>query len=360
MLRRRHLPQKETPQQTKRRQKTHETHRPGRHPPGSLPRRPQSRRIATSVIEFRHTARLALENINRAVQNEIFEFVYNGPDVQDGSISAKDLVECVSGLSRAFSIISDEYETAERYQVRVRDLEHNSAHIIFEAIAFAKATPATAGVIGTTLTASAAIALNATTNAVSGAYRVLTDLGVIIEVKKRLEGRRVARQRARFPDGQVELDTGTGLVLLTKEQYELLLAQKVDRPLAQIVSPLTPERIDDFKLLRGEEKLTTVVAAQKDYFDYTEIKEEVSKEGSEINGVLNSLNKTNLRGTFHTVDGIHVPYRYTGGNISQLLRGFTSREPIRATGRVRYGTDNIPRLVEIQSIDILQGTLPQV
>ena len=44
MLRRRHLPQTQAPRETKRRQKAHEAHRPRRHPPGSLPGRPESRR----------------------------------------------------------------------------------------------------------------------------------------------------------------------------------------------------------------------------------------------------------------------------------------------------------------------------
>ena len=295
-----------------------------------------------------------MEALGDAEEAALFEFVYDGPDVQDGSISAKDLIEVVSGLERAFAIIAEENELPDRYQIRVRDLEHGSAHIIFQAIAFAKANPAAAGVIATSMTASAAIALNATTAAVSGAYKVLSDLGIVIEVKKRLKGRRVARQQARFPNSQVELEVEDGYVVLAKEQYELLLSQKVDRSLAQIVSPLAPNRIDDFTLNRGVEQLAAVKADQRDFFDYTEVEEESSKEGSEIDGILNSLNKTNLRGTFHTTEGIHVPYKYIGGNIAQLLRGFSSREPIRATGRVRYGTDNIPRLVEIQEIEFLQ------
>ena len=42
VLWRRHFPQTQAPRKTKRRQKAHEARRPGRYPPGSLPRRPQS------------------------------------------------------------------------------------------------------------------------------------------------------------------------------------------------------------------------------------------------------------------------------------------------------------------------------
>jgi len=56
MLRRRHLPQTQTPRKTKRRQKANEARRPGGHSPGSLPRRPQSRRrrrrVGRSLYSF--------------------------------------------------------------------------------------------------------------------------------------------------------------------------------------------------------------------------------------------------------------------------------------------------------------------
>ena len=52
MLRRRHHPQTQAPREAKRRQKAHEAHRPRRHPPGSLPRRPESRRRQQLVIKI--------------------------------------------------------------------------------------------------------------------------------------------------------------------------------------------------------------------------------------------------------------------------------------------------------------------
>ena len=52
MLRRRHQPQAQIARETKRRQETHEAHRPRRHPPGSLPGRPQSRRRKLARITW--------------------------------------------------------------------------------------------------------------------------------------------------------------------------------------------------------------------------------------------------------------------------------------------------------------------
>ena len=114
-------------------------------------------------------------------------------------------------------------------------------------------------------------------------------------------------------DGDV-LTVPDELILLTKEQYELLLSQRLDRSLAQIISPLASKRIESLQMRRAEKELMTVDARQRDYFDYVEVNEEHNREGTDIIGTLNSLTKLNLRGTFYTVDGVHVPYKYTGGD----------------------------------------------
>lgn len=285
-----------------------------------------------------------------APKADIFELVYQGPNVNDGTMSARELVEVLTGLTRAFSTVAHELDLGDRYDLRIRDIESNSVHLIFEAVAFAKANPAAA----TAIAAGAAVIVSATTNAVSGAYRVVTDIAKMIDAKKRLKGARVATLPTSFADGEVTLAIPDDLVVLTREQYELLLSQRVDRQLSQIVSPLAPNRIDSFQMRRSNAELVTVDAKQRDYFDYIEVTEEKSKEGTEIVGTLNSLTKTNLRGTFYTADGVHVPYRYVGGDINQLFRGFSAREPLRVHGLIKYGSDGVPSFVEVQEIEFLQ------
>jgi hypothetical protein len=145
--------------------------------------------------------------------------------------------------------------------------------------------------------------------------------------------------------------------VLTREQYEILLSRGVDRQLSQIVSPLEPKKIDRFEMRRSNAEMVTVEASQRDYFNYVEAVEEKSKEGTEIVGTLNSLNKTNLRGTFFTLGGVHVPYRYSGGDVAQLLRGFSTREPVRVHGQIKYGADGVPTFVDARIIEVLQSRL---
>jgi hypothetical protein len=285
---------------------------------------------------------------------EIFELVYDGPDVKAGTMSAREFVEAVTGLNRAFSIAAQELELGGEYDLRVAGLRASSVHVLFQAVEFAKSSPAAASAI----TAMAAVGLNAVTNAVSGAYRIVTDIAKVIEAKKLAKGARIATIPAKFDDGSVELTLENERIRLTKEQYELLLSRRLDRPIAQVISPLSINHIETVEVRKGKDQLVRVELPERNYFDTTEITEDKSKEGTEISGTLNSLTKTSLRGTFHTNDGVHVPYRYTGGNIHQLLNGFASREPITIRGRVKYGTDGLPTYIEIKDIEAVQRRLP--
>jgi hypothetical protein len=265
-------------------------------------------------------------------------------------MSARELAEVLTGVSRAFSTIASDADLSDRYQLRVKDIESNSFHIILEAIEYIKANPAPA----TAIIAGAAVTLQGITASISGAYRVIIDIAKLIDAKKRAKGKRIALLPTAFSDRQVTLTVLDDLIVLTKEQYELLLSQRVDRHISQIISPLEPKRIDNFQIRRLNVELVTVEAKQRDYFDYVEVIEEKSKEGTNIVGSLNSLSKNNLRGTFYTADGIHVPYHYVGGDVGQLLQGFTARDLLRVHGRIKYGSDGVPSFVEVQDIEVLQ------
>lgn len=288
----------------------------------------------------------------RAPEPEEFEFVYDGTEVDNGSMDANEVVDVLTGLTRTFSTVANEMESNERLQLRVKDVEPGSFRIIFEVVQFAKENPAAASA----LAGMGAVALSTVSLASSGAYRVVTDIAKLIFAKKKLKGAKLATQHAVFEDGSValELPNDKELLILTKEQYELLLSKRVDKHLSQIVSPLETKRIESFEMRRASTELVKVDASQRQYFEYYEVVEDQSKEGTQIVGILNSLSKSNLRGTFHTQEGVHVPYRYVGGDVGQLLRGFASRELVRVRGKIRYGGDGLPNYIEAQNVDILQ------
>jgi hypothetical protein len=281
---------------------------------------------------------------------ETFELVYDGPDVADGTIDARELADVLTGLTRAVSTVASEADLGDRYRLRIKDVEANSFHLILQLLEYAQKNPPAA----TAIVAGAAVVLSAVTNITSGLYKVITDLATMIDAKRRTKGQRIALLKAEFQDGNVIITFLEDKIILTKEQYELLLSQRIDRPLSQIVGPLELNRIDSFEMRRSNSTLVTVKANERDYFDYVEVVEEKSKEGTEIIGTLNSLSKNTLRGTFYTAEGVHVPYHYSGGDVAKLLRGFAARDMLRVHGKIKYGTDGVPKHIEVQDVDVLQ------
>jgi hypothetical protein len=284
---------------------------------------------------------------------ERFELVYAGPDVDDGSMDARQLADVLTGMTRAFSTIAYEEEFEGPFRLRVADIESHSFHILFQAIEFAKCNPGAAAAIAT----GAAVGWKVLTDTASGAYKILKDIAAYIDTKKKLKGARIATTETKFEENQVRLILPGELILLTKEQYELLLGKKIDKPVSQVISPLLPKRIDTFRVRHANTDLVKVEAAQREYFQYSEPAEEEVKDGGELEGVLDSLTKSKLRGTFHTVEGVHVPYKYVGDDVPSLLRGFAAREKVRVFGRVKYSSDGVPSFVDVQDVRVLQSGL---
>jgi hypothetical protein len=293
---------------------------------------------------------------NPLTDNDAFELVYDGPNVADGTMSARELAEVLKGLTRAFSTVAHERDLGDQYELRIRDIESNSFHVFFEAFALAKSNPGTAAALAT----GTAVAWSVVKDTTSGAYKVVTDIAKAIDARRKLKGARLNTTQTSFADGDVILSLSDGAIVLTKEQYELLLSRRLDKSISQIISPLKLDRIDNFQIKRANQELVEVKAIERDYFDYQEATEHNIRDGTEITGTLNSLTKSSRRGTFYTSEGVHVPYKYVGGDDAQLLRGFSAREPLRVRGRIKFDSEGVPSSIEVEDIEALQrGLLDQ-
>ncbi|MCU1322167.1 MAG: hypothetical protein JWM43_1816 [Acidobacteriaceae bacterium] len=292
-------------------------------------------------------------HVEISAEIETFEFIYDGPDVANGSMNARQLALAVSGMNRVFATTAQEHNLGGEYEVRVRDIKHASFHLVWEAVALMKQHQ---DMIPAAIT-GAVVLIGTASAAISNPGMIISDIAAMITAKKRLRGARMSTLATEFIDGEVRLTVpgdSESKVVLTREQYELLLSHRVDRSIADIIAPLAPALVDRFEIRRGNIELASVVASEKDYFSVRPPAEDKGREGSEIIGAFNSLNKTSLRGTFHALGDVHVPYKYSGGDIARLLRGFSSKEPVRVFGKVRYGADGILQSIDVKDIEFLQ------
>jgi hypothetical protein len=284
---------------------------------------------------------------------EALEIIYQGPDVNDGSMDARQFSEALSGIADAFSTVANEINYDEQYKLRITSTQKGSFHILLSAIAYAQANPAPAVAIVT----GASVSYNAVRDSISGLYRIIVDIITCITSKKKLQGRDIKDFPINNINNDIRIMLPTDTIILSREQYDLLVSKRLDKPISQMVSPLAPQKIDLFSIKHSDSNVATVKSSEKDYFNCIKTSTESTENGIEITGTLNSLSKSNRRGTFYTLDGRHIPYRYDGNDDSMLMKGFSSQEPVIVRGSIKYDRGGSATSLEIKEISILQRRL---
>lgn len=280
-------------------------------------------------------------------ESTAIELVYDGEEVKTGSIPIEYLIHALSGFSGAYEKVSGQTEGQDiEHRIKVVGLRHDSIHILLDIFEFIKANPAAAGVIETGV-----IALTA------GAYKVVKDISKYIEAKRHLRGKS-PRNSILFEGDKIFLvDPETGDRLqISKEEADRLLMGLLDSDVERMVLPLNGTRVTDFEIRHKSESLVKVNSKEKSYFAYTPPVVTGTESDRWMEGTLNSLTKDRARGTFHTVSGKHVPYRYVGHDQHQLIQAFAHDGVVRALSDVHFDAENNPCLLDIKAIEIGQRT----
>jgi hypothetical protein len=76
-----------------------------------------------------------------------------------------------------------------------------------------------------------------------------------------------------------------------------------------------------------------------------------------MEGTLNSFSKDKNQGSFHTLDGRHIPYRFIGRERSELLKAFSHQGTVRAKAKVSFDSSLNPTRLEIHTIRVGQQSL---
>lgn len=181
----------------------------------------------------------------------------------------------------------------------------------------------------------------------------------VIEAKKHVHSRPFQVSVTGDNNTTVILNAEGASMQISPEALKLLQEKALDSDLAKIASPLSEGAIDRAELTAsdGAEIVeTSITSTEKEFFDSAG-SQETSKD-AEISGILVSLNKETLRGTFKRNDGTRVPYRYTGGSPELFYAQFSFKGVVRIGGIAFFDDDlNLKRL-EISRVVRVQGELP--
>jgi hypothetical protein len=274
------------------------------------------------------------------------ELVYEGDDVNDGTVPVDYMIDALVGFSAAYEKVTRRTQPDMEHRIRVVGVRQNSAHILVNVVEWVRVNPAAAGVL---VTAGGLIA--------AGAYRVVSDIAKIIAAKKHLAGAPV-QQQLTFNGPTIVLMSANGAPLsLTKEQLEFLQTGTLDPELDKLTAPLQEGRVNEFELKAAEEPLAKVNWKERLYFVHTERTLTTTEDDVPLEGMLNSLTKDKNRGTFHTISGKHIPYRYVGDDQHALLQAFAHEGIVRVKGKVSFDADLNPISVDIRTVELDQRRL---
>ena len=285
--------------------------------------------------------------VHAMAENTPVQLMYSGSDVEDGTVPVDYMVDALVGFSSAYGKIARCRQSNDiAHRLRVVGLQRGSAKILVDVVEWATKNPATSGVL---VTAATAIG--------GGAYIVLKDIAAVIRGKKHLAGAPIENHYT-FNGPTVVLQNQSGEQLeFTKEQFEYLQSGILDPDLDKLTSPLEEGHVEEFKLTSGEEELAQVTAKERVYFIHIDRTVTVTKDDIWMEGTLNSHSKSNNRGTFHTLSGKHIPYRYVGDDVQPLLKGYAFDGAVRVRCKVTLDADMNPTGMEIYDVELGQAAL---
>jgi hypothetical protein len=276
------------------------------------------------------------------------ELYYDGNDVRAGVIPLDYMVDALVGFSGAYAKVARKYVSSDiSHRLRVTGLEKGSSRIIVEAFEWITQNPGAAGVL-----------LTGTGMLVGGGYKVVTWIADVMRAKKHLGGSSADTHITIKGDNNIIIQNQTGQPLeLQKESYELLESGEIDPDIDKLTAPLNKGRVDQFKLRSGESALVEVDASERPYFVHTSVAVTTTKDNIWLEGYLNSHSKTSNRGTFFTMDGKHIPYRYMPKNVQPLLRGYAYSGAVKVLCNVKFDAEMTPVFMAIYDVQLVQQVL---
>lgn len=270
------------------------------------------------------------------VQETKVELLYEGTEVEDGTVPVEDMIDALTGFSGAYNkIAKTERGLDQGHRIRVVGLEKGSAKIIVEVVDWIIKNP------------NASLALSGVaTTVVGGAYIALRDLAKVIWARKSTRGQPISKNNITFKDNLIVM----GDINLTREQYDVLESGEIDNDLERLTRPLETGRgVHRFKLKTGKEELVEVNADERPFFYGSRRSNRDVRSGVWLEGTLNSHSKRNNRGMFHTLDGVHIRYHYIGEDDNPVLTAYAQDGAVRVMGTVVY-RDEMPTSIEIREI----------
>lgn len=262
---------------------------------------------------------------------------YEGPDVENGSMSVEDIIPVLQGFSSAYGKLATVDDPQSIHRIRITGVKPGSANIILEVWQF----------LGDN-----AAALGGASVVTTGAYFIVRKIWGAIKLKKHTQ-KKPFKEKINGTNSITVINSNNVEIVVPLELYELFKSKQIDGDLNKMMQPLEKDHIDSVELSAtdpsGEILSERVSADERPYFDVELITATTTRE-TWLVVKLNSLTKSTNNGWAYLGDGSRIFYRYTGSNTSKLYNLFSYSGPLRV--KCTAHMDENLKVIELEILDL--------
>jgi hypothetical protein len=266
---------------------------------------------------------------------------YDGPDVDDGSMSIDDIVPVLQGFASAYGKIAAERGLGVQHRIRITGVKQGSADILLEvwdALGAAANQLTALQILGTS------------------ALAIVSTIVGVIKIKKHIQNQPFSERIS--SDNTISIVNSQNVtVVVPVTIYDAYKRKVIDADIAKIVKPLRAGHINAAEIHAGKDIQEHIDVADKPYLEITEVSVTETRE-TWIPAKLNALTKSTNSGWLYLSNGKRVFYRFVGDNPLKLHNIFGTYDgPVNVFGQAHM--DDKLEVVELTLLDIekLQGEL---
>jgi hypothetical protein len=269
---------------------------------------------------------------------------YQGPDVEDGSMSVEDIVPVLQGFASAYGKIASSEGRESEHRIRIVGIHRGSAEIALDIVHF----------IGENKDVIVPIC-------VVGGF----GLGIINLILKVISLKRHVKKQP-YKDkivdkNTIKVENNVNISIeVPFKAFELFKSGMIDNDIFKMIRPLEKGQIDAIDITaksEGVEPSTEhITYDDKPAFEIEEIETTTTRE-VDIPIRLNRLTKSTNNGSAFLGNGNQVPFEYKGDDPNRLYRLFAYNGPLRAHCVAKLDENLQVLRLEIMDLEKISGDL---
>lgn len=267
---------------------------------------------------------------------------YEGPEVDDGSMSIEDIVPVLQGFASAYGKIAAAEGFGVEHRIRITGVTQGSAQILLEVWD-------RLGKMADPLTSISILG--------GAASAIVMAIVGVIRLKKHLKNQPFTTRVNQA--NTITIQNSEGIAIeMPINIFNVYQSKLIDQDISKIVRPLQAGRIDAAEILGPTPEVRERIEAnERRYLDAEEVIVTTTRP-TWITGQLNSLTKSTDSGYLYLTDGTRVFYKWTGGEPAMLHHIFGTYDgPVRVYGTAHMDENLKVMQIDVTNIEKLQGEL---